>query len=1328
MRWWKLSSLLALAVALGVSGCGSSSSSGVALSVSPTSASVITNRTQPFTASVTGSSNTTVNWIVTCATGVTAGTCGSVNPTSTTGSNPTTYSAPATLPTTTSNGTTTIAPTATITGTSQADTSKTASAAVTIITGISINITPSTATLGTGEHFSFSASVNNPGCILSSNPTCQNVTWSLPTTTSTFNPGTITVPDPNNPDTAKYVAPGTVPSPSAITITATSVADTSVTATATATIVTATTPTVTSVSPSTTALGGLFQDIYISGANFISTNNVYINTAQLDPTDVTEVSNTVIRARIPDVLLAVPPASNILQVGVSEQVGAIQTCPNSDPSPCQITIRGVRPGVVGPSPNSISQQSSSAALSFNVDGGFFGTSANPAVTAAYDGQLRGVQVNPSGGAATSTRQLSIAIGGSANPNDLSQAGLHQVAVKSATDPAKFAVTNLAVQTNYNTTSITPVAPNRIPVGSVPASSAPSDVAINPATGMAIVVNTGSNDLSLIDLTASAPAVVANICTAAVGLPAPTSTSPCPASGPASVSVDSVRNIALVANSTSKTIAVVDLSARAVTSMIQLPPETPGASGNPGMPGTPGAVGINPVTGRALVAMQSKNYGVLLDLTVNPPAVVGVVSISTGPKTHVAVEPHLNWAVATPGGAGSIAVVDLNEQSSIPIATLSRTTNVVQVTVQTSGAPLTVHLNSAVQISGASDDSFNGIYLVTALGPASTQFSYTQTGAPLSDGTTTGGTVNYSQPIPVPSLAPSVQGVGINTETQQAVMVDPSTGGVVSFYSLIDQTPSSLTLTTNNAAEPGTIAAAFNPLTNIVVAVNFFTGMLSVIDPTTPRRLNDGNLYDLNTNTPCAKGCGPVAVAVDPGTNTAVVVNQTDNSVSVLNLGPIRPFSITETSCAVQGKPCPGPNIYVTDSSLSSAPAPVAATLTVTGKGLTCANGTTTLTVRLDGDALQTFCSGNGDRQLTAIALPSLLLSAHRYALDVADTNGNVTNAEDFTVEQSIDVSSTTCPIPQPSGVAVDPTLGDAGTAAVSLFGCNQVALIDMATSTARTVNVGSNPVGVAVLPRLHFAVVANNGSANASIVDEAHGNTTPQSPVATGTSPTGAAADDETGEVAIANNVSNTVSVVNAQTGAVHSITTGSGPVAVGFNYANHQVAVADFGSSNVGTADGSGSGTTAFPSTINAPTSVVYDPVPTDCGSSASSSTPNTVGCFLANSSTDDLVYIIDPVAGIQNSFKVGVNPTAIAYNFLTSTLVTTNTSSRTVTVADFLASRVRAVLPLPPIAPANSNFATNLGIAGVPLYALDLHPFLNIAVIADTANGAVLFIPLPR
>ena len=82
----------------------------------------------------------------------------------------------------------------------------------------------------------------------------------------------------------------------------------------------------------------------------------------------------------------------------------------------------------------------------------------------------------------------------------------------------------------------------------------------------------------------------------------------------------------------------------------------------------------------------------------------------------------------------------------------------------------------------------------------------------------------------------------------------------------------------------------------------------------------------------------------------------------------------------------------------------------------------------------------------------------------------------------MDVSSAACPTPLPSGVAIDP---QQNLAAVTLFGCNALALINMATGTGNTVTVGANPIGVAVIPRLHVAVVANNGGAGtASIVDE----------------------------------------------------------------------------------------------------------------------------------------------------------------------------------------------------------------------------------------------------
>jgi hypothetical protein len=312
------------------------------------------------------------------------------------------------------------------------------------------------------------------------------------------------------------------------------------------------------------------------------------------------------------------------------------------------------------------------------------------------------------------------------------------------------------------------------------------------------------------------------------------------------------------------------------------------------------------------------------------------------------------------------------------------------------------------------------------------------------------------------------------------------------------------------------------------------------------------------------------------------------------------------------------------------------------------------------------------------------------------------------------------PAPLPSGVSIDP---QQNIAAVTLFGCNSLALINMATGTGSTVAVGSNPIGVAVIPRLHLAVVANNGGAGtASIVDELQQSV--KQTVATGSGPIGAAADEATAEFAIANSVANTVTVINAVTGGTSSISTGQRPIAVGFNYVNHQIAVAASSGNSVGISGGT-AGSVSQSFSVNVPTSVIYDPVPTDCGSNSNGTTTNTAGCFIVNSSTNNSVNIIDPVSSVQIAFRIGINPTAIAYNFRTSTLVSTNTASHTVTVADFLGQRIRAVLTLPP---ANSNVALSLAIAGSLQYALDVHPFINIAVIADTANGRVLFLPLPR
>jgi hypothetical protein len=171
--------------AYGAINVGSPAPNGVAVSISPATASIQTNATFQFTASVTGSTNTAVTWT---ATG------GSVSSTGL-------YTAPAT------------AGTYTVKATSVADTTKSASATVTVTAPgvVSVSITPTTASLPTGGTQQFTASVTGS--------TNTAVTW-------TATGGTVS-------STGLYTAPATA---GTYTVKATSVADTTKSASATVTV------------------------------------------------------------------------------------------------------------------------------------------------------------------------------------------------------------------------------------------------------------------------------------------------------------------------------------------------------------------------------------------------------------------------------------------------------------------------------------------------------------------------------------------------------------------------------------------------------------------------------------------------------------------------------------------------------------------------------------------------------------------------------------------------------------------------------------------------------------------------------------------------------------------------------------------------------------------------------------------------------------------------------------------------------------------------------------------------------------------------------------
>ena len=135
----------------------------------------------------------------------------------------------------------------------------------------------------------------------------------------------------------------------------------------------------------------------------------------------------------------------------------------------------------------------------------------------------------------------------------------------------------------------------------------------------------------------------------------------------------------------------------------------------------------------------------------------------------------------------------------------------------------------------------------------------------------------------------------------------------------------------------------------------------------------------------------------------------------------------------------------------------------------------------------------------------------------------------------------------------------------------------------------------------------------------------------------------------------------------------------------------------------------------IQVPSGVVFDPV-------------NQV-FVVANSLQNNLV-MVDPVTCIPTTVRVGINPTSVDYDFQTSTLVTVNSASNTMSFLDY-------VCPPVPGASGMSRRRRHARIFGLPSsgqfsqtqqFSVAIDAKLDIAVVVDTNNSRVLLIPIPH
>jgi DNA-binding beta-propeller fold protein YncE len=522
------------------------------------------------------------------------------------------------------------------------------------------------------------------------------------------------------------------------------------------------------------------------------------------------------------------------------------------------------------------------------------------------------------------------------------------------------------------------------------------------------------------------------------------------------------------------------------------------------------------------------------------------------------------------------------------------------------------------------------------------------------------------------------------------------------------------------------------------SANNSINVVSVSDPVTRKRYALVPLTGTGATVHSATGIKLWGgVAVDPVTNQALVVQSGSGEIDLINLGPssataIKPVQITEllVPSPTTGNIGGVPGAFVPQGTLTSSTD--LAGVQIFGSGFVA--GATQ--VRLDGTPISSSVVVDpSGRSITATIPASFLSLPHRYALDVI-SNGIQSNATDFLVIKSVDMSvACTSGPPQPSSVAVADQLANgafAPIAVVSNSGCNNISVIDINPASATfgavksTIAVGASPQAVAVSPHFGMAVVANFGDGTASVVNLLTG-AQAVPPVATGSQPSGVAINEGTADALVANSGNNTVSQINL------ALLFGSSP-ATSLTAANiavdrQPIAIAidpDRGTNNRGlavvTALGLVSGqpaiatldlvdiggatpakTSSFsPFNVAAtPTGIVFDP----------SVSP---ALFYVSSSGTNAVATFNPDTGTGSTVSVGINPTSLAFNPQTGAILTSNSAGKSISVVDTLSNPFQT--------------RASFGINGSPQYSVAIDQFPTMAVIVDQANNRVLLFAMPN
>lgn len=439
-----------------------------------------------------------------------------------------------------------------ITATSTQDTKKTGSITLTLNSGISVSLTPTTATVPTKEMQQFSVSLTND---LETKGVTWLITQQVPTATTpvpklaTCSPtcGTIT-PLMNNPNVARYTAPDTVPTtitpadttnknpPANLAVVAFSNADNSCpqcVAAGTITIIQGGPITFKGITPTIAPQGAAFWDIFLDAPNISSSSQITLTdsnngTLPIDsslgqikilfplPTSTTANPNST-GARIRLLALDLKNAGPIT-VTVTDPAETVTQCSGTPlPQGCSVAgtftfnIIPVRATTTAISPDDF-VLGSQGPFPVTIDGGYFGPNGNSAVAFF---QSPGVDLTA--GTGSNARQIFTSV----DPLNINPAepGLYPLYVRSNASPAPSpgnpAVSNIALFPDYSSNK-----PQLLPIP-IAAGTNPSAIDIDPELGVLAVAETGSNTVEFFSIgngTVTSLGVVGSAVAAPINVP------------------------------------------------------------------------------------------------------------------------------------------------------------------------------------------------------------------------------------------------------------------------------------------------------------------------------------------------------------------------------------------------------------------------------------------------------------------------------------------------------------------------------------------------------------------------------------------------------------------------------------------------------------------------------------------------------------------------------------------------------------------------------------------------------------------------------------------